>query len=90
MKKINCKHGLDKKQEIEARRLKNVLLSKSSSEEQKLRIRICNLFREYVKARNINLYDYMKVNDIVLYSAVERAGGIKSLYEFMDRFRSTK
>lgn len=67
-KKINCKDGLDKKQEIEARRL---------------RVNLENYYRETIKAyhklyvdwynsKEPHFADFLKKQDIVYYSAYMR------------------
>lgn len=85
MKKINCKHGLDRKQEIEARRFKNVIIGKTTEREDLLNKRLSRMFEEFIQTKNDSWYNYIKVNDIVIYSAFERAGGLEKLYQFMEK-----
>ena len=83
MKKINFKHGLDRKQEIEARRFKDVLVGRSHNEEKILSERAHKIIFEFANSEYVHLKDYIKHNDVVVYSAIERAGGIKIFLEFV-------
>ena len=84
MKKINCKHGLSHKEEIQARRLR-VMLSASKSNHE-LTERIHELYEEFKTNRKGSFYDYIKENDVVLYSAFERAGGIAFMYNYLEKY----
>ena len=80
MKKINCKNGLDHKQEIEARRLRKALEENSKVIEE----RLCKLYKNYGLTKTSGgFYTYIKENDIILYSAFERAGGVYQLNSIM-------
>ena len=81
MKKINCKHGLERKQEIQARRLKEKI---STGNYEEIFDRLKELYNEYKNQISGSFYDYIKENDIVIYSAFERAGGAAKLYEVME------
>lgn len=67
-KKINCKHGLDKKQEIEARRLR-VKLEQGDEETietyHKLYVAWSNSKEQY-------FVDFLKRQDLIYYSAYAR------------------
>lgn len=82
MKKINCKHGLERKQEIQARRLKEKICAGNYEE-------VCDklkeLYNEYKKQISGSFYNYLKEKDVVIYSAFERAGGIMKFYEVMNK-----
>ena len=83
-KKINCKHGLDKKQEIEARRLR-----------VKLEIGDRQVLKEYKKIWNewfncpkIGFTDFLKERHLVYYSAFVRAcatQGIEKICQKLDQ-----
>lgn len=64
----NCKHGLDKRQELEARKIRKKLLGTNAEKEE-----VCNeikaIFAEY---RKLCFDDYFKVRNPALYSACKR------------------
>ena len=65
-KKINCKHGLSNKEEIEARRLKAKLLSCDKETHKALREHI----KQWIITRETQEFeDHLKNKDIVFYSA---------------------
>lgn len=81
-KKRNCKHGLDDNQEIQARRIKDILTGKVDKPEKKeeyiaklkaMYEQCCQLNKGMVVFDNL-FTDYLKEKDIVLYSAFVRAG----------------
>lgn len=82
MKKINCRHGLGPKEEIQARRLKDKILQEDKTVIEE---RINPLYKSFSVKINGSFYEYVKKNDIVLYSAFERAGGIIKMYYFMGK-----
>lgn len=68
-KKINCRHGLNNKEELEARRLKNKLLS-GDREAHKI---IKDVMRDWLSTRgSISFEEYLKERDKVLYSSWKR------------------
>ncbi len=67
-KKINCKHGLDKKQEIEARRLR-VKLEQGDEETLARYHKIYVVWRE---SKEPNFEEFLKKQDIICYSAYAR------------------
>lgn len=83
MKKINCKHGLNPKEEIQARRLRVTIESAKVNSE--LRERIGGLYKEFKKNAKGSFYDYIKENDVILYSALERSGGIARMYDCLEK-----
>lgn len=84
MKKINCKHGLDGKQEIEARRFRSVIMEETMEKETILKNRVQKLVNEFVgQSLSPSFIMYLKENDIVVYSAFIRAGGLRTLYNYM-------
>ena len=69
-KTINCKHGLDRKQEIEARRLKDKL----EAREKETVTMFHNLYEEYKNSQSSYTFDeFLKERDMVAYSAYARA-----------------
>ncbi len=80
VKKINCKDGLDRKQEIQARRIKEILLKKEEDNEYLKKLK--DIYNDISEDLNeiLDLYDknqyfrmYLRKVDIVLYSAYVRA-----------------
>ena len=84
MKKINCKHGLVPKEEIQARRLRVIISNGESNDE--LRGRIEKLHNDFKMNLRGSFYDYIKENDVVLHSAFERAGGIVQMYNYLEKY----
>lgn len=79
--KRNCKHGLDEKQEIQARRIKDILIDKVDKPEKKEEYiaKLKKLYNECFQ-QNKDIVEgeeffigYLKEKDIVLYSAYIRA-----------------
>ena len=68
-KKINCKHGLDRKQEIEARRLRVKLEVGDESVLAKYHL----LWENWFKAPSMSFETYIQQNNIVYFSAYVRA-----------------
>lgn len=68
-KKINCKHGLNHKQEIEARRLR-VKLDRGDKETLE---KYHNFWLEWFKLPNKPFKIFLKERDLVYYSAYIRA-----------------
>ena len=88
MKKINCKHELNRKQEIEARRFRRVILEDVSEErKEQLLKRVLDLYHSFIQSGEDSLYKYVKKNDIVVYSAFQRVGGMEALYRFISKFQ---
>lgn len=83
MKTINCKHGLNNSQELQARELRKNILE---GDYECIKERVLSLYAEYKKKILGSFYEYIKEKDIVLYSAFERAGGIKNLYDCLEQF----
>jgi len=83
MKKIHCKHGLNAKEEIQARRLKTSVLE---GEERYFEERLKKVFNVYKTKRNESFYEYILNNDKVLYSVFERIGGIKKMYYYLEKY----
>ena len=83
MKKINCKHGLNPKEEIEARRLKKDILEGYG---EKFKERIIDLFNLYKVDMEGGFYAYIFENDKILYSVFERIGGIKQMYLYLEEY----
>lgn len=82
MKKMNCKHGLGRKEEIQARRLKDKILEEDIEVIGK---RLVELYKSYGQPISGTFYfDYIKEKDLVLYSAFERTGGIIQMYYFAE------
>ncbi|MBQ8043784.1 MAG: hypothetical protein IJ272_06520 [Clostridia bacterium] len=67
-KKINCKHGLDKKQEIEARRLRVKL---EQGDEETL-AKYHKIYVAWYYSKEPNFADFLKRQDIIFYSAYAR------------------
>lgn len=84
MKKINCKHGLTNKEEIEARRLKKDVLEGDGKIFEE---RFVNLYNTYKKRMDGGFYEYILKNDKVLYSMFERIGGIRSMYYYLGKYK---
>lgn len=89
MKKINCKHELNRKQEIEARRFRKVILEEdiASEREKQLLQRVTSLYYSFVQSGKNSFYKHVKENDIVVYSAFQRVGGMETLYRFISKFQ---
>lgn len=84
MKKFNCKEGLDKRQELEARKLRRILIGEKEDENYELENRVKNIYKSFKKEEPIeHFYIYIMKKDIALFSAFERTGKIESLYKFM-------
>lgn len=83
VKKINCKHGLTYKEEIEARRLKRNALGDN---EEIFKERLLKVYTEYSKNMNGGLYEYLLKNDKVIYSVFERLGGIRQMYVYLNKY----
>lgn len=84
MKKINCKHGLTSKEEIEARRLKSNILEGDGKIFEE---RFVSLYNTYKKQMNGGFYEYILKNDKVMYSAFERIGGIRRMYYYLSKYK---
>lgn len=82
--KMNCKHGLDRKQEIQARRLRQKIEEGNYGD---LKERLFDLYSKYGLKICGSFYDYIKENDLVLYSAFERIGGIATMYDCLEQCR---
>lgn len=67
-KKINCKHGLDKKQEIEARRLR----VKLEQGEHETISRYHSFYIDWCKSKEPHFADFIKKQDVICYSAYAR------------------
>lgn len=88
MRKINCKHGLDRKQEIEARRFRSVIMEETTAKKEILNKRLQSLINGFVEqSKAPSFIMYLKENDIVVYSAFMRAGGVRVLYDYMTKNR---
>ena len=87
MKKINCKHELNRKQEIEARRFRKVILEEDVSSEWVMQLlqRVTSLYYSFIQSGKDSLYKFVKENDIVVYSAFQRVGGMEALYHFVSK-----
>jgi len=68
-KKINCKHGLDAKQEVTARRLSKKIEDVDTETISLYR----GLYKEYFLAPKESFESYLKRKDAVYYSAFIRA-----------------
>lgn len=68
VKKINCKHGLDKKGEIEARKVKRKIIEREAEVIQRVR----KLFEGYKNSKMPSFEDYLKRADQIYYSALKR------------------
>lgn len=75
MKKIKCKHELDPREEIQARRLKDKILS----EDKEVYLLLKNSFLIWSDRDNemLSFEDYLKNKDKVLYSAYKRVLQVK-------------
>lgn len=84
-KKINCKHGLDKRDEIEARRLKTKILA-----EDKNTLFCYHML--WIKSSTFEktFEDFLKEENIVLYSAYVRACQAKDKNFIFDAIMRTK
>ncbi len=67
-KKINCKHGLNNSEEIQARRIKRLL--EAGDESYILMIR--ELYREWFMKPKESFFDWLVLKDKVLTSAIRR------------------
>lgn len=67
-KKINCKHDLDKKQEIEARRVRVKLENGDTEVMQKYH----HIWEQWFKAPSMSFDSYLRNSDVILYSAYVR------------------
>ena len=66
MKKINCKHGLNEREEIEARRLKNKL-TEGDKETRKI---IRKYMSDWLNSdKNTDFREYLRKNDKIAWSA---------------------
>lgn len=83
MKKINCKHGLSHKEEIEARRLKKNALGEN---EEIFKERLEKVYKQYSKNMEGGFYEYLLNNDKVVYSVFERIGGIREMYVYLNKY----
>ena len=78
-KKRNCKHGLDEKQEIQARRIKDVLIGEKTEKKEEYHEKLRDIYHQWCKENNYKglndtyFAEYLKEKDIVLYSAYVRA-----------------
>ena len=71
-KKINCKHGLDIKQEMEARRIRNKLEHRDKDVLKEFR----DMFEEYLKQpRTYSYIMFLKNKNLVYYSVLLRIMG---------------
>lgn len=89
MKKINCKHGLNPKEEISARRMKRVIDGSSTDKEQELIIKIKEIY-DFFTVNNpkhtknlVQLYNFIEEYDKVVYSAFERVEGYISFAKYV-------
>ena len=67
-KKINCKDGLDKKQEIEARRLRVKLEQGDEADIAQYH----EIYVEWYNSKEPHFADFLKRKDIIAYSAYAR------------------
>ena len=67
-KKINCKHGLNSSEEIQARRIKRLLEAGDESYIQMIR----DLYREWFMKPKESFFDWLEPKDKVLVSAIKR------------------
>jgi len=83
MKKINCKHGLSPKEEIEARRLKENIMN---GDGDIFKERFVVLYNKYNIKMDGGFYAYILKYDKILYSVFERIGGIKQMYYYLEKY----
>ena len=86
MKKINCKHGLTHKEEIEARRLKKNALGEDEMVFKERFIKAYKAYKAYSKNMESGFYEYLLNNDKVVYSVLERIGGIRVMYVYLNKY----
>lgn len=80
IKNINCKHGLDKKQELEARRIRKNLEAREPETVKQYH----DIFVEHKEKGEGTFEEYLMKKDIVLYSAYERAAPSKLIKMILD------
>ena len=68
-KKINCRHGLNEREEIQARRLKNKIIERDYEALQLLRTHVMEWF---VSGREITFEEYLQEKNKVVSSAWTR------------------
>lgn len=71
---INCKDGLDKKQELLARKIKNELLEPNGKENAQEEIN--NLYKEY---KEMEFELFLRYRNPSLYSALKRVGWLEDM-----------
>ena len=80
IKHINCKHGLDKNQELEARRIRTKLEARDNET-----LKVYNkLYMEHKEVGKGSFEEFLKEKDIVLYSAYERAAPSRLIKTILD------
>lgn len=75
-KKINCKHGLDNKQEIQARRLRANL----EQGDKDVITEYKKLWEEWFDEPKMGFLEFLQKRDVVYYSAYIRAAQNQGLY----------
>jgi hypothetical protein len=67
-KKINCKHGLNHSEEIQARKIKRLLEARDEAYVEMVR----ELYREWFMKPKESFFDWLTPKDCVLASAIKR------------------
>ena len=91
MKKINCKNNLFKRQELEARKIRKVLIGAEEDVGNKIENRIKDLYDSFkLGCKNIGeqkkiyfFYEFVMRWDIVIYSAFQRIGGFAAFSKYV-------
>lgn len=84
-KKINCKHGLDNKQEIQARRIR----AKLEQGDNETIVEYKNLWDEWFVEPKTSFLEFLQKKDLVYYSAYIRASqihGMATIYYKISNF----
>lgn len=91
MRKVNCKNNLFPRQELEARKIRRILIGEVEDTDNKVRKRIENLYKDFkfgyidkIRQKDISLfYGFVMRWDIEVYSAFERVGGVSVFSEYV-------
>ncbi len=86
MKKLNCKHGLNRYQELEARKLRKILVEEDKEKEYIIKEKLEALYVQFKQNQCSNFFRFIKDTDVSLFSALERIGGISKLYYYLEKY----
>lgn len=96
MKKINCKDGLVNRQELDARKLRNILIRNDPAEINEIKKRLDIINEAYEKQfkekalRNYSFFFLLIRDDPALYSAFKRFGNFQIVWEYIKSQKGKK